>query len=92
MRFTEKLAARKIVISEICKLLETMSKVVKSDKIELPVIVRDVTDQKFLELAITGDADYFVTNDKKHLLPLKKIGRTKIVTPHKFMMALNATR
>lgn len=52
------------------------------------VICRDITDVKFLDLAIAGDADYLVTFDRRHLLPLKKIGRTRIVTPHKFLLAL----
>jgi len=51
--------------------------------------VHDVTDRKFLDLAIASGADYFVTNDRRHLLPLKKIGRTKSSRPHKFMQVLN---
>jgi predicted nucleic acid-binding protein len=55
-------------------------------------LARDITDTKFLDLALAADADYLVTNDHRHLLPLKIIGRTRIVTPHKFMLALRHAR
>jgi len=51
-------------------------------------LARDITDTKFLDLAVAANADFLVTNDRRHLLRLKKIGRTQIVTPHKFMLAL----
>src|SRR5438105_1334275 len=42
---------------------------------------RDVTDVKLLGLCEDSGADFLVTNDRRHLLPLKKHGRTRIVTP-----------
>ena len=51
-------------------------------------ITRDVTDTKFLALAMESRADYLVTNDRRHLLPLKKFRRTKIVTPTGFLHRL----
>lgn len=57
----------------------------------LPVstlLTRDVTDTKFLSLAAESDADYLVTNDRRHLLPLKRFQRTRIVTPAWFLREL----
>jgi uncharacterized protein len=47
-------------------------------------LCRDPDDDKFLSLAINGEANYVVTGDKD-LLVLKKIGRTKIITPKGFI-------
>ena len=45
---------------------------------------RDPKDDKFLELALNGQADYLVTGDAD-LLELKKIGQTKIITASEFL-------
>ena len=52
-------------------------------------ITRDVTDTKFLALAAESAADYPVTNDRRHLLPLKQYGETRIVTPSQFLRKLS---
>lgn len=46
---------------------------------------RDKKDNKLLECAKDGEASYLVTGDKKHLLSLKKIGKTKIISPGEFI-------
>lgn len=51
-------------------------------------VARDMTDTKFLALAEESGADYLVTNDRRHLLRLKRHGRTKIVTPAQFLREL----
>lgn len=45
---------------------------------------RDIKDNKYLLLSEISRADYLITIDKD-LLILKKIGRTKIITPEKFI-------
>ena len=77
-----------IEIDELCVKLRSVSQIIKPERIVSHSLARDITDTKFLDLALAADADYLVTNDRRHLLPLKKIGRTRIVTPHKFMLAL----
>lgn len=47
-------------------------------------ICRDPKDNKFLDLAYSGDADYLITGDKD-LLELNPFYRTKIVTPSEFL-------
>ncbi len=44
----------------------------------------DPKDNMFLECAIEIDADYLVSGDK-HLLNLKKVGNTRIVSPAVFL-------
>jgi putative PIN family toxin of toxin-antitoxin system len=50
--------------------------------------VRDVTDAKFLSLAAESRADYLVTNDRRHMLAVRRYGHTKIVTPTQFLREL----
>lgn len=47
-------------------------------------ICRDPDDNKFLDCALTGKADYLVSGDKD-LLSLNKIETIKIITPAKFL-------
>lgn len=53
-----------------------------------PALTRDLTDTKFLALAQDTKADFLVTNDHRHLLPLKKHLVTRIVTPTEFLRQL----
>ena len=68
------------------------SRVIQANAMTSPSLTRDASDTKFLDLALAADADYLVTYDHRHLLRLKKIGRTKIVTPDKFMRALTRSQ
>lgn len=54
----------------------------------LYVIERDPTDNRYLECAIAGDAQYIVSGDK-HLLELKEYRSIQIVTPTEFVMLLS---
>ncbi len=48
------------------------------------IITRCPADNKFLEAAISGNAEYIVTQDK-HLLNLKEFRNTKIIEPKDFL-------
>jgi len=52
-------------------------------------LARDVTDTKWLAIALEADADYLVTLDRRHLQRLKSIGQTKNVSPRAFLRALD---
>ena len=48
----------------------------------------DPADEMVLECALEAEADYIVTGDKKHLLPLGDFRGIKIISPADFMRRL----
>ncbi len=56
--------------------------VITSSRLNVSV---DKKDNKLLVCAKDAHAHYLVTGDKKHLLLLKKIGKTQIISPKEFM-------
>lgn len=46
-------------------------------------VTADRDDDKFIELAQDGDADYIITSDQ-HILTLEQFGETDITTPERF--------
>lgn len=51
----------------------------------LAVIVRDEADNRILECAVAAEADFLVTNDKRHLLPLRSFRGIKIMSLKEFL-------
>lgn len=49
-------------------------------------------DNRILECAVAAKADFLVTGDKKHILPIKKIASTKIVSSSEFIDHLFGTQ
>lgn len=52
------------------------------------VIQRNEADNRILECAVEASADYIVTGDRQHLLPLKEHLGTRIVTSVQFLSVL----
>jgi putative PIN family toxin of toxin-antitoxin system len=48
----------------------------------------DPDDNAVLAMAVAGEADFLVSGDKRDLLALKVMGKTKIVTARKFLTKL----
>lgn len=48
----------------------------------------DPFDEMVLECALAADADYIVSGDKKHLLPLREFRGVKIITADEFLKLL----
>ena len=49
-------------------------------------IIRDhKADNQILSCALSAKADYLITGDKKHILPLKQIQQTKILSAEGFL-------
>lgn len=63
-------------------ILRREADIVQSD--DVVDIVRDPDDDKFLEVALAGDADYVVSGDRD-LLDLESFRGTNIVTPDEFI-------
>ena len=51
-------------------------------------VSQDPDDNPVLAMAVAGGADFLVSGDKRDLLCLKVIEKTKIVTPRKFLAEL----
>ena len=51
----------------------------------IALVVAKDDDNRILECALAARADYLVTGDTKHLLPLRSIGTTLILTPAAFL-------
>lgn len=52
---------------------------------KISLIKEKVDDNRILECALAAKADYLITGDKKHLLPLKKINGCRILSARDFM-------
>ncbi|MFO8016677.1 MAG: putative toxin-antitoxin system toxin component, PIN family [Candidatus Woesearchaeota archaeon] len=53
----------------------------------LDVVQDDPSDNKFLETALNGKADYIITRDN-HLLKIKEYKGIRIITPEEFLKEL----
>ena len=61
------------------------------DPPRLPEVIEDGhSDNHILECAVAAEADYLVTGDRRHLLPLGEHRSTKIVNAPRFLSELGA--
>lgn len=58
---------------------------------KVDIIKEKHADNLILETAFLGDANYLITGDKKHLLPLKEYAGIKIISPADFEIGLLRT-
>lgn len=77
-RFSEEMATTAIEELINCSQLVTISN-------QMVAIVSDLDDNKVLECAVVGSAQYLITGDKRHLLPLKQFQGVEIVQPAVFL-------
>lgn len=68
------------VLEEIRAMCELVSPI---DRLRL--VDADDADNRILECALDGKAQYLVTVDRHHLLPLVQIGDSRIVSPSDFL-------
>ena len=59
--------------------------------VTVTVIERDSTDNRYLECALAGDAQYIVSGDR-HLLELKEYRDIQILTPAEFVTLLSLVK
>lgn len=57
---------------------------------EIPAVTTDPKDDYLIAYALVGEADYLVTGDKSHLLPIKKIGEVQILNPKQFIETISS--
>ena len=62
--------------------------------IDPPLVATGVTshapDDRILDCVAAAEADFLVTGDRRHLLPLRAFGNARIVTAAEFLEALEA--
>lgn len=59
--------------------------VVVEPKEKLDVVKNDPKDNKFFEAALAGNADYIISQDRKHILSIKEYKGTKTILPGEFL-------
>ena len=67
------------------KNLTRVAIILANPKLKINVIKEDPPDNKFLECAVEAKADYLISGDNKHLLPLKNFQGIKIISPSEFL-------
>ncbi len=72
--------------SELLKYLTELAEMV-NPKERIEMIKQDMTDNKILEAAVEGNADYIITGDE-HLLNLKEFRKIRIVNAKEFLELL----
>ncbi len=70
--------------AERVNLIQRMATLVEPRE-RVALVAANEDDNRILECALAARADYLVTGDKEHLLSLRSIGTTTIVTPAAFI-------
>lgn len=81
-RIAEILRKNGITEKEILRAIAATSKIIEPTE-KLTVVNEDTEDNKILECALAAGAEIIVSGDK-HLLDLRKYGKTSILTPREF--------
>lgn len=77
-------------IDELLSLLRGESRfVAPTEKLSLSL---DESDNRYIECAINAGAEYIVTGDKQHLLPIGEVQGIRIVSPAVFIALLQIDR
>jgi predicted nucleic acid-binding protein len=71
-------------------IMESVSDFVEIQQ-SLSIITGRDSDNRVLECAVEGKADYIVTGDKKHLLPHGTFQGIQIVSPRDFLTVINVS-
>jgi len=73
-----------IMAAQTASVIKEISTIITSGR-KLSVIKQKESDNRILECAVAGSAQYIITGDTKHLLPLKKYRKIKILKPAQFL-------
>jgi putative PIN family toxin of toxin-antitoxin system len=75
-----------VTVTGFLQTLERCAEIVHPTE-QLHVVTAKDSDNRILECAMAGRADFLITGDTNHLIPLGTIGTTKITTPAAFLAA-----
>lgn len=72
---------------EVAEIIEGIGKFtnIVEPKVKINVIKKDPKDNRILECAREGKADYIVSGDKKHILALHRFERIEILSAQEFL-------
>jgi len=84
----DKIKNKFLILSKIAQKVIIDSEIMQS-KIKLDIAKDDPDDNKIIECAVAGKADFIITNDN-HLLRLKEFEGIKIVTPKEFLRQIKS--
>lgn len=85
-KFQRFIKDRKVAIEALLRTIISMSKLITS-KSKLNIVTEHASDNKILEAAVDGNADYTISYDN-HLLELKEFKDIKILSPTEFLRRL----
>lgn len=80
---TDKVSDKNLITSSIVDKAINEALIIQP-KEKLEIVKKDLDDNKIIECAVEGNADYIITQDE-HLLELKEFNGIKIVTPKDFL-------
>ena len=83
----EKFKLSKDLVREIIEEVRGVAEIVEVSS-HIEVISYPDEDNRVLECAVDGKADFIVTGDTKHILPLKEYSGIKILGPSEFLKHL----
>lgn len=83
----EKLGWKERAVRDAMTAMKAVATLVRPT-IRLNIISHDESDNRVLECAVEAQADFLVTGDKHHLLPLKQYKGIHILTPRDCLDAL----
>jgi len=75
------------LVKDAMDLLKTLAEIIETYS-QLKVIADPDDDNRVLECAVDGHAEFIVTGDTKHILPLKEYKGIKILRPSEFAKIL----
>lgn len=84
----EKITDKKLILNKVVQKVINNSVIVEP-KQKFNVVKDDAKDNKIIEAAIEGKADYIISQDK-HLLKLKSYQGIKIISPEEFLEILSS--
>jgi putative PIN family toxin of toxin-antitoxin system len=74
--------------TQVLQILRGAAVVVEPQRI-LPVIESHQADNQILACALEASADYLITGDRRHLLPLETYGNVRIINAFQFLSLLD---
>lgn len=83
-KLSDKFYWRSADVADFVREIGDVGKIIKHSR-QLTVIEADESDNLILECAVESKADFIVSGDRRHLLPLEDYMGIKIVTPAQFL-------